>query len=148
MTPAFGCHRRTTSLSPTWSSAPAGCEIVLVNDLSALHGPGVRWKKLSTLGNLALACHRQMPVPLSKVGVATFDGMSEKKKGLFVLLGGYRRKSYDTAPGTGAQLQLGTASPPVGFEASGTTGGKVFRNVRTADQLSPTRFSSSARTRQ
>ena len=88
MTPDFGSHRKTTSRDPTCSVGSAGCVIVRVKETSGLQGPGVRVKKLLTLGNFGRTCHFQMPVPLRSVGVATFEGMSTKLKGDVVLFGG------------------------------------------------------------
>ncbi len=45
-------------------------------------------------------------------------------------------------------VQVGMKPPLVGFPAPGSGAGRRFWNVPVADQVRPTRFSSSARTRQ
>ena len=55
--------------------------------------------------------------------------------------------SYQSAPGTGVHVQVGMASPLAG-SGFGTGAASVFLNVPAADHVRPSRFSSSARTRQ
>ena len=147
---SFGVQPTTTRRPETSSAGPAGSRIVRANEREPLHGPGVT-PVVETLGKFARTCQDQMPVPLRTVGVADADGTPLKFRTL--PFGKRSWNSYETAPGTGSHVHVGTKSPAVGLSALGTGAGSVFENARGNDHRRPMpapswTSSASARTRQ
>ena len=141
--------RRRSQLRSTWSRALSvwrfsGSPIVRVNVCVAEYGPGVSGPL--TLGNSARTRQLKTPVPVILMNEAT--GVRKPEKKWCVPSGESTDKSYEDAPWTGDHAQTGSMSPEVGFCELGTGAASFFWNIPVADHESPTRFSSSARTRQ
>ena len=110
-----------------------------------IDGASVPVKPNGAFGNSALTRQEKMPVPNMMVGVKA--GVRRPVMSRWVPSGRSAWMSYETAPGTTLQVQVGIVSPcvalplPSGFLS-------LFWNVPLFYQVRPMPFSSFARTRQ
>jgi hypothetical protein len=142
--PAFGSHSNSKCVFEAFACAPLGSPIVRVKGCGDEYGPGT--VPVVVFGKFARTRQWKSPVPVILIAVSA--GMRSPLMFLCVPSGRSTETSYETAPSIGSHCHVGMKSPAAGLPALGTGAGSRFWNVPVADQVSPTRASSSARTRQ